>query len=47
MQAYSQATEEISEPWEFHMLLAMSHEYRQGVKIGADGLGIPPYEATH
>lgn len=42
--AYSQATEKISEPWEFTVLINASQAYAEWRQIGKDFLAIPPGE---
>lgn len=43
--AYAALTGELSEPWEAHLIRAMSIEYLAGLELGKDPLAIPPYDA--
>lgn len=44
--AYGDATGEVSKPWEFRTLRAMSVAYLDGHSIGRDDFGIPPWSST-
>lgn len=42
--AFARLTQEIGEPWEAHLVRAMSIEYLGWLENGKDPFAIPPYE---
>lgn len=42
--AYARLTGEIGDPWEAHVIRAMSIAYLDGMRLGEDPLAIPPIE---